>query len=472
MDSVAPSPTPPPIVLPEFDRANLENAAAELLSSFREDDQSEKASRRSTWQPERMPTLNLAKENFIGPLVMERPDLNTFTIQEIRVEFEGRGYVLDSHGCHLLDRLAEHWSSHPRLSGLSTSARMRDRLREWCIQVLDSQQFSSSVDAVLSQLNGEIGSHEVWIGLADIDVQHPFAMGKVEIRSVDADQVRAWLQILRDAHIEEPLWAATKRRLESDWQGHTVAIYRGWGDLSAVEAMAVEHTERACAFLRTIDPGNQSAIQRSYLQPLTLASQWGARNLMIDPIQPHSKWLRHSVFNPPYGITVTNELFQSQWEEGGLRPLHELLSVDKPTPFQDRLTQAILVYSRHRLSADPVEKLIFAIAGTETMLLRDGDHHGIKYTLRRRLSALLADNIDQRKALQDEVDQAYRRRSEFLHHGSGIDDRRHVESFLRHVWCYFIFAINHHTHWPTLRDHHDELEAAYKAKFSGASDGE
>lgn len=445
--------------LPEAEVASLENAAAELIREFEKRPEGEPLSSRS-WEPERVPQFQVGEENIVGNLIIQEPDPDTFQIINIIISMKSGAFELKKPGCEMLDQLAERWASHPRIRGLSNHKAIRDRLIRWCSRVLESDRYSSCVDHILNRLRSEVGIHEIWIQLADIDVQDRVPMGAVELRGIDEASVDKWIDNLSDDKLIEPGRSRLRKKLKEHWQGETAAVYRGTGDLPAVEESAVEHTERACAMLRMLEPGNRSAIQRSYLQPLTLVSQTGVRAVLTDPQTHEFSSMRKSIDTPPVGITIEWDRFSEKWENGGLRKLHELLSADPPSPFQEHLVRAILIYSRHRLTCDPIEKLIFAFVGVETMLLAGDKTSKIVAPLKRRLGAAVGIESAERDEFNGLVNRAHRMRSDFLHHGHSLEDRKTVQKFLSHSWAFFTLAIENHTRWKSISEYCAALDSS------------
>ena len=450
----------------EADAAKFERLASGLLLAFSKGNGDLK-DRASRWTPDRHVTGKIDESMFVGPLVRETPDQKTFEIIALDVYLESGHYSLDAAGCTRLAELSHYWADHPRLSGLVTPASMRDRLKDWCFDVLFSNQFHSSVDYILKQVRSDVDLYEVWVQLADIDVQDSFPMGLVSIRGISPDTIDEWMCTWDESSNEEvPL--GVRENLQENWQGHTAAVYCGIGDREAVQAFATEHAERACAAIRLVEPGNQSTTQRSYLQPLTLASQMGARRILANPASRQLAETAIPVTNPPCGIVISRESFPRQWADGKLRILHEFLSLQKPTAFQQHLLRALLIYTRQRLSSDPVEKLIFAFSGVETMLLGGDEKIGIRFALKKRMAAFLAGTKEYRDHIARIVNDAYNLRSGFLHHGKELAERRAIELFLQHSWIFFWRIIDEHERWDTIVDCCGELDGMYERRFGAA----
>lgn len=447
--------------LPTRDRAEVESRAAQLLSMFtpfcplrREVE--------AAWSPEKVPKFELQAT---GPLVREEPDMRTFEIVELEVDFGDLTYGLGIEGCRTLDALAEYLTLHPFLRGLTTTEAMRDRLKKWCIVVLETNSYSSAVEHILKALRSEIDVHEAWVLLGDIDVEDSFPMGKVQICGIGSAQVEKWMSSLVAAGLDELRRPDIRQNFERKWQGHTAAVYRCIADKDATMSAALTHAVQACALLRMVEPGNVSATQRSYLQPEQITSQMAVSSVLLDP-----ETLGHSVtsapiFNPPCGIVIDRASFVEKWEYGHLRSLHELLSADPQTEFQRDLVASLMVYSRQRLTSDAIEKLIFAFSGLEAILVDPGIRVPKRFTLRKRLSGMFAANESVRQHIAQAVDRAYELRSNYLHEGIAIKDRQIVESFLQYAWLLFLRLVERQKRWRSVNDLRAELDKGFTSRF-------
>lgn len=449
------------LTLPESDVAEFEKRAAEILAGFAHFCPLHRQAKAS-WSPERVPEVKL---EVTGLLVKEAPDPRTFEIVEIEASFGDRAYNLDMGGCRLLDALAEALALHPRLHGRTTTQAMRERVKNWCFVVLETNVYTNAVGHVLDALRRDVDVHEAWVLLADIDVEDSFPMGSVRICGIGSAQVNKWMSSLVTAGLSESTRPDIREHFERDWQGHTAAVYRCIADVDATKSAALIHTERACSLLRMVEPGNVSATQRSYLQPERLMSQMGVRSVLLDPERLDHFVDSETKLNPPCGIVVDKASFKEKWERGYLRALHELLSSAPQTEFQHDLLGALMVYSRHRLTSDPIEKLIFVFSGMEAVLVEPDKRIPKRFTLRKRLCGMFAGDESVRRNIAKVVNDAYELRSNYLHEGTAIRDRQIVEAFLGYAWLLFLRLIERHQRWRSVHELRLELDSDFKARF-------
>lgn len=166
----------------------------------------------------------------------------------------------------------------------------------------------------------------------------------------------------------------------------------------------------------------------------------------------------------PDGIEVTRENLPQLWTVGGFIHIHDLLSSTPRSAFQEDLLRALLIYSRQRLTIDPVEKAIFTITSLETLLFA-GQPRLYQETTKRRLSGFLAGTVEMKEHINACVKTAYVFRNTFLHHGHSIAEIQGIEEFLLVAWCFFTRVLARHRLWATSKAFCDFLEDSYRLRF-------
>ncbi|HZW92675.1 MAG TPA: hypothetical protein VFF64_06855 [Candidatus Eremiobacteraceae bacterium] len=112
-----------------------------------------------------------------------------------------------------------------------------------------------------------------------------------------------------------------------------------------------------------------------------------------------------------------------QLRPGVLENLHRL-ALDTSTEFRRSLYDALILYSRQTLAVEVSDKLVFTLSALESMLLRDANEP-IQKNLGERMAFLIGQTTQERKDIVKNIDEVYRIRSAFVHHGQ---TSRHVET--------------------------------------------
>ena len=125
------------------------------------------------------------------------------------------------------------------------------------------------------------------------------------------------------------------------------------------------------------------------------------------------------------------------------------LAADTSTEYCCALCDALILYSRQTIAVEVSDKLVFALSALESMLLRDSNEP-IQKNLGERMAFLIGQTAEERKSIVKNIDETYRIRSAFVHHGQTA---RHVETVNR-------FLVNAWTTFSRLMD----LSIKYKTK--------
>jgi hypothetical protein len=120
---------------------------------------------------------------------------------------------------------------------------------------------------------------------------------------------------------------------------------------------------------------------------------------------------------------------------GVLENLHRLDS-DLSTEFGRSLYDALILYSRQTLAVEVSDKLVFALSALESMLLRDSNEP-IQKNLGERMAFLIGQSAPQRKEILKNIDETYKIRSAFVHHGQTARHVDTVDRFLVNAWTAF-----------------------------------
>lgn len=168
---------------------------------------------------------------------------------------------------------------------------------------------------------------------------------------------------------------------------------------------------------------------------------------------------RDGLHGVPDGLVITQENWPSLWDDGQLRYVHELLAEESPSRFQLALIQSLLIYSKQRLTTDPVEKVILTMAALEGLLC--AGH------VKKRLAGGSAGSDIYKAHVDRSIDDASNIRNKFLHQGLSLDAAHTVEQFLQVVWLFYRRALPQHAAWKTSHEFLNALDDAYKSRFGG-----
>ena len=125
---------------------------------------------------------------------------------------------------------------------------------------------------------------------------------------------------------------------------------------------------------------------------------------------------------------------------GALHPL--------TTDFRKDLYDALILYSRQSLALEISDKLVFTLAALESLLLRDSSEP-IQKNLGERMAFLVGQSVPERKEIAKNVEDVYRIRSAFVHHGQTPQHVESLDRFLRAVWTTLLKLLSLVDQYPT-----------------------
>jgi hypothetical protein len=278
-------------------------------------------------------------------------------------------------------------------------------------------------------------------------------MGRVILRTITRemmDEAEAKVPASND-----PKTAAAVRiafaRDRSAIQGSAAAALKIRAEKTKAVEVAREQAEAAAAFLRFLSPANWTPKLRSYCAPLGSENVRRRAELFLqgDSILIYSRGLLDS----GDAWALSNSDLASF--PGLANRLSELAAEPSKIPFRQNLYDALLIYSRNSVAIEPADKLIFILVAVESMLLRNSNEP-IGQNIGERMAFLIGNSLETRKAVVANVDEVYRLRSSFIHHGNSISDLEVLSTFMLNAWTCFVNLLQNADQFQTK----DELIAA------------
>jgi hypothetical protein len=121
--------------------------------------------------------------------------------------------------------------------------------------------------------------------------------------------------------------------------------------------------------------------------------------------------------------------------------------LERRTEFQEKLLDALLLYSRSTREKDLAGRLVYMLVAIETILLRD-ENESIQQNIGERMAFIIGNNLEARRAKIRHLKDAYGLRSKFIHHGETIAEIESVRAFMLDVWTLFttLLKVSHKYH--------------------------
>jgi len=142
----------------------------------------------------------------------------------------------------------------------------------------------------------------------------------------------------------------------------------------------------------------------------------------------------------------------------GFDSVNRLLALKNRTSLQERLLEALLLYSRSTLAKDLADRLVYMFTAMESMLLR-GPSENIQQNVGERIAFLIADTRAERKKVVENFRHTYALRSKFVYHGhSTISQLETLREFMTNAWELFTHLAKDSDRFSTKEQLMDHLE--------------
>lgn len=303
--------------------------------------------------------------------------------------------------------------------------------------------------SVVNTVEELVRERTILVPLYNVSIEEAFRLGRVELRPITSEALTDWFRVVA-GRLENP---ADLRPAEDRWrrrmQGWASAVLVIEAEQERADEVATREADRAICALRMFHPSMFDSHLRCH------ATILGWENVRTT----HRVYLRGDEFEttrdemeipPPLPWSLADAEVK-RIKDLGLSALSDLLCEDNPTPFQSKLLEAVIMYSRSVLRPDPSDRLLYALVALETMLLRDNSE-GIQQNVAERVAFIAGRSASERQQIVTAVKAAYGLRSAFVHHGATVREMEVVTRFGLHAWDFFMSLVRNADEFTTRDD--------------------
>lgn len=288
-----------------------------------------------------------------------------------------------------------------------------------------------------------ISDYEIVIPINFLHIEKSFGLGKVNFRPFSKKSIDELLEsrAVTQAQDSPPKDLVSKLFDQKirQFQGYAVATILLQAEPARAYEIAIEETNTALSMLRIFSSSTREPL--SYYP----AAVWGSSNISSGYLialkegnlnQMFSKTLDRS----PRSENLTNQAIDDLYS-AGLSILDNLLGLSKRTQFQEKLLEALILYSRSAISKDIADKLVYILVALESILLRNSSEP-IQQNLGERIAFIIGDSLEKRKRIIKVTRDTYTLRSCFVHHGRSIDNLETMREFMQYAWQAIVSLIH------------------------------
>ncbi len=305
------------------------------------------------------------------------------------------------------------------------------RICEWLSDTLEGRQSCELSQYIELRSNEEVKEYEIWAPLFRTYSSVDLSIGDVTFRTITREIMDEWWGRMPVALREDPTNALALHRWaerRSQLQASLAACVSVRAEKHKAVELARIAAQNATALLRFLSPANLNSRLTSYCTPVRLQAVGLCTELFmnggfIDTISEGVQDQRDTHWHVDRSL---------QLQPGVLANLHWLAS-EHSTEFQNFLYDALILYSRQALAVEISDKLVFTLSALESMLLRDSSEP-IQKNLGERMAFLIGQTAQQRKEIVKNIEEIYKIRSAFVHHGQTPRHVDVVDCFLVNAW--------------------------------------
>jgi hypothetical protein len=359
-----------------------------------------------------------------------------------------------------LHRIAENLQKSTNPKNVVSVELISEVIFDWIKQNYLGANLPQMTEFVLAECEKHIIEAEIWIPISELHIQVPFNLGKVTLRTITKEFMDNYenstiSKLTKPEDVEPVKQYFTRKR--SQIQNRAVSIIKVEAEPRLAYQIAFEETERALSVLRLYSPTNLHPTKTCYVAPLEKQHKDGNVYLVVkdEKVIEYVSGISDKTAN--HWNLSKRDL--DEYKTIGLGFLSNLLTTDTLTDFQQKLLEALFLYSRATLSKELSDRLVYTLVTLETIFVKDR-----KETLQDNISLRMAQmhpvSVQERKEIIKNIKAAYALRSSFIHHGESIDidDLETLKKFMCNTWLSLIEVVLIASKDITTQEFFEELE--------------
>jgi len=378
------------------------------------------------------PVAHISAADIIGEVEVRESSFNGLGV-EVGRYWNSKGLRVGWEGPEFdaVKNLALRFGNATPIKGRVSDSFLIDEVFKWLRETLEQRRSDELHTYIAQRCSSEIKDYEIWVPVFRTYSAADFKIGSVDFRTVTKAMMDRCYERVPEDVASRPDVALTLSRQRSRIQGSLAACIRARAELKNAKQIAQSATDEAIGLLRFLSKVNLTCRLVSHCLPVGRENTLLAMELFVedDAITSISN---ASIEQGPAGWSIDEA--RSYWP-GILESLDRLASDRETTQFRSDLYGALQLHSRQSVAADIPQKMLFVVAAIESLLLKDS-HEPIQKNLGERMAFLIGDSLPARKEIVRNVEDFYRIRSDFFHHGESVraEETDVIDKFFFSVW--------------------------------------
>jgi hypothetical protein len=345
-------------------------------------------------------------------------------------------------GCLELTKLTKSMFTDKKINHKVSIKTLDLILCTWIIAKFADSSHCSFLEFLRAYLEEKICEYEIVIPIEFLHIERSFVLGNINFKpfskeSIDEIESRAIEQVKDQEDLTRTIFDENIRK----FQGYAVASILLEAEPRRAYEIAIEETNLALSMLRIFSTSTQEPL--SYYP----CAVWGSSNINRGYLIALKEGKFNQICNTtldrrPIPEYLDNQAIDDLYKEG-LSIIDDLLRLSKRNPFQKKLLDVLIIYSRNTVLKDITDKLIYILTALESIFLRN-TNEPIQQNLGERIAFLIENSLEKRKRIIRITRDTYALRSRFVHHGSSIKDEdiEIMREFMKYAWQAIIQLIH------------------------------
>ena len=267
-----------------------------------------------------------------------------------------------------------------------------------------------------------------------------FSLGKITYKTVTEKTIDDWFKHANKDNIkmndeQGQKIKEFKIRIQKEIQGYIAGNFVCTAEISRAKELAYANFSNSLSVLRLLSFANLNYKADCTTHEFGQSLAQGITYLSLD-----SKTLAISYHSESLNKTLLWKIDKETINyiaNGPFKKAHELLLLDSLNNFQEKLLNAIIIYSKNTISREIYDKILYILVAMESMLLKT-DSETIQQNIGQRLSYLIGKGLEDRKNIIKTIKGIYSIRSKYIHHGIiDFKDDELMLRFMNYAWLAF-----------------------------------
>jgi len=319
---------------------------------------------------------------------------------------------------------------------------------DWVTQNYLRKTTLTLCDHVVAECTKQLRELDIWIPVYQLYAEEDLRVGSCVFRTITAQMIDEWEQHFRSTVKEEDGSQIDEvfRTKRKQLQGTFAATLRVFAEPNRGYELALEQAEYAIGLLNFFHPAHGTLRTRSYATVLGQENIQTTTALILENGQIRQR--QRKLIDRGASPWILDGSQIQFLKQSGLDKVGALWEKEGKSDFDTSSLNALQLYSKSSLGTLVTDRLVYLLAALESMLLRNTSEP-VQKNIGERMAFIIKKTVDERKRVVQIVEEVYKLRSSFLHHGQRVNALDTIEEFMVCAWTSFLVLIQNSDKFAT-----------------------